>query len=68
MNQKDIQLSLKGRHKRLAKYLDVSKEKARNLLSKYSRSSVTWLKPPTQEQMEKQLFKMIAKGENIEIE
>lgn len=57
-----------GRDKRLAKYLDVSREKAQNLLRKYDRSSVTWLKPPTPEQIEKQLFKMIARGENIEIE
>lgn len=68
MSQNNPQKLNLDMHKRLAKYLGVSPRKAAHLLLKYKRSSIAWDKAPTQEEMEKQLFRMIAEGENIEIE
>lgn len=65
MAQKSTQLSLKGRHKRLAKYLEVSQKKACKLLIKYSRSSIDMKDPMDLEGREKILFQMIKRGENL---
>ncbi|MGM0438932.1 MAG: hypothetical protein ACQEP3_00635 [Patescibacteria group bacterium] len=65
MTQKDAQLSLKGRHKRVAKYLGVSQKKARRLLIKYNRSSIDMEDPRDLEAREKALCQLIKREENL---
>lgn len=55
------------RYKRLAKFLDVSEEKARKLLRKYSGSRIHWSGvPPPPEEADKAYFRLIEREEFIE--